>query len=122
MCTNDLVIFTPYAELQQFIKICSPHSTANIKRLYFIPKKGKEICLSIILNCTSVSFLVKCSLFTAFCTLIYAVHLWCDYRKHSFGRLIVACNEAMKLLLRSLGGQVPVNCFFQWVFLHMSLF
>ncbi len=43
---------------------------------------------------------VKCSLFRALCTPMYTAHLRCCYRKSSMWRLIVAYNDAVRLLLQ----------------------
>ncbi len=62
---------------------------------------------------------VKCSLFRAFYTPMYAAHLWCSYRESSMQRLIVAYNDAMRLWLQVPESIVLVNCLCSLVFLHV---
>ena len=43
---------------------------------------------------------VKIALFRAYCTPLYTAHLWCRYKKGSLRKLIVAYNDAMRMLLQ----------------------
>ncbi len=42
---------------------------------------------------------VKASLFKTYCTIMYAAHLWWNYRMYSIRKLNVAYNDIMRLLL-----------------------
>lgn len=43
---------------------------------------------------------IKLTLFRAYCTPLYAAHLWVNYKKPILQRLTVAYNDALRLLLK----------------------
>ena len=43
---------------------------------------------------------VKISLFKAYCTPLYTAYLWINYKKASMKKLQVACNDALRILLK----------------------
>ena len=49
-------------------------------------------------SCCSVE--VKLTLFRAYCSSLYTAHLWVSYKKASYKRLMVAYNDALRLLLK----------------------
>ena len=105
MYTDDLVIFCPCsAGLQQLLRVCSQYGIDfDIK---YNATKSNIMC----------SVNVKISLLKAFCTLLYAAHLWCCYRKGSMQRLTVAYNDSMRLLLKA-----PRSCSVSQMFVNVGV-
>ena len=73
------------------------HDDRGISRQRYKPYAQANMLLRRFSMCSGP---VKCALFKAFCTPMNTAYLWCTYKKCSMQRLKVACNDALRILLK----------------------